>query len=606
MFRNVSDPNTELYFELFVHVLEHAQRRLQRELGSVIRAVKRPRELLEGPPLFDFFTRLILECQGRIRKLAGRRTTDAWVLASRRHLACEILSREPVDGVPMLRPDEHEALATFHVAVGYWSRPGNTYLPDREQTHELDFTSDVVADTHVLLGLCRTYNQLQSQRRTTLIHGTRLGEDPLPTVSIPTELQARIDAFMARATGPQMFATSGLGTSPMAADNEDMIALGEKLDERRAWQHLLTGALRHFSSQDHTQPFRTPSGVLPFCVSIVDFGQVVDALDVVGESLLANPEVGVSPIEIVAPFLSLAHLFNNRIEAPDSIAFYTLQARAVFTIEERYAIDRIEHNLPFILECFEVDPQKWDAGSMTRAWVERFVAHPTPRRFCQSTDGIELGRILPLVLSAADKWLVDFHIYPRAFSSLVRRSRLRGDVDSTKGRRFEAYVRQQLMRAVPGARVVETLEGKEVRDGRNNLGDLDVCIAVGSTVLAVECKSWRYQGTESCMTYDAAETCTRKRFEHLVTVVKKQFRRAEALASGSSNLIVPEGIERIIPILATPIPEPVEVFFDDDELFLERPSTLTILDPHQLAKLVRLWDERGVPKVGCAVRAKSE
>ena len=136
------DPNTEAYYAAFQRAQQTAEKALQKEVKKIVDEVEAARAFanritpvlrsdgsmsfpgLHGDRAFAWLTDLILEIENVMARLLSKRTSEIWMLQSKRQLACRMMDKEAWESGSLSFAEELQA--KLACAIGQFACPGNS------------------------------------------------------------------------------------------------------------------------------------------------------------------------------------------------------------------------------------------------------------------------------------------------------------------------------------------------------------------------------------------------------------------------------------------------------------------------------------------------
>jgi tetratricopeptide (TPR) repeat protein len=575
------DPNTEAYYVVWSITRKCAQEELDRETKEIVSRVEnsvgvewgRSAQTLYltltadasvGMPTLDretayrWLTEMVIETEMAIERRASKRTSDIWLLQSRRDLACSLWQKQVRDEETTFELGIRAKLAK---AIALFAAPGNTSLPNEGGPYEIPVSKDLAIDIHVLSGLCRLHENCLIQRRRLLIGGTvTLSVEPFPVVELSARVRARLSIFTKRLSG------NGDVFSRIGFHVPHLDPTAEELPDDAMWR-LFCVAARAMPVPNA----ETASELRPYALVWYDALRFLEVLQFFAPAIEA--QWGMHPLEIVSAALVTCMYWRNRILDPETAIQmrYVAETRAVFSIEEQELLDFLSAGLPIVSAKLgkEID------GSRVPSVIRLFFEHSNQRSVSTSSErNIRLVGPIPFLFRAADKFLIDLSMILMAFSSIVNWLDLSRLPLQKKGKMFEDQVRNFLLAREPGIKAVPEMERKFIDEAGMEVGEADVVVQVKDTAFLIECKSYRYRGTDDCLSFAEASRRTRG----IPTWVNQVRATAKYLAEHPKGRKhqVPSHVRWIVPVICSTATE--VIFQDNPAMFIvedELPITMT-------------------------------
>ena len=597
------DPNTEEYFRIWSVTRECAQEELDRETKEIVSRVegsvgvdwitgRRTLHLtlnadasigiptLNRETAYRWLTEMVIETEDAIERRASKRTTDIWLLQSRRDLACSLWRKKIREGEDTF---DLAIRAKFAKAIALFAVAGNTALPSEGGSYEIPVSKDLAVDIHVLLGLCRLHENCLIQRRRLLVGGTvALTVEPFPVVVLPARVRSRLSIFTRRLRGGgNVFSRIGFHLPPLDPAKE---ALPD------AAFRLFCVAVRAIPTGEEIPEAEIPSEVRPYDLLWYDARSILEILQFFTAAI--EEQWGMSPLEIVSAALVTCMWLRNCILDPETAVQmrYVAETRAVFSIEREELLAYLSARLPVVSAKLDKGIDKTRVPSVIRLFLEHFAqGGPSTSREVHGRK-IRLVGPIPFLFCAADKFIIDLSMILLGFSSIVNWLDMSRLPLQKKGKLFEDQVRNYLLAGDPGVKGVPEMERKFFEESGIEVGEADVVVQVKDTAFLIECKSYRHRGTDDCISFAEASHRTRG----IVAWVHQVHSTARYVAEhprGRKHQ-VPSKVCWIVPLVCSATIE--VVFQDDPEMFLVEDEVPITMTPPEILAFIQSgrWQDR--------------
>ena len=580
---------------MFAMMAPHAEEACQEEISRIFSQAGVSFEIagLKEHAAYALFSKLILEAAESIKNCANKYTTDLLLLQSRRHLACMLFSFKDFS-YPI--PDI-DVLTYITTAIAYFAAPGNTLLPDKEGQYQINATARHIIDMHILFRLCMIYRYLIIERKRLVHKGVIEFLGPFPKVRLPCDIEKCISIHTQRTEhvntgGIRVFSRMGMFVKDVTKQD---------LTRENIWFNFIVGVIRRLDELK-SKKWRFPSEVRPFGFTVINAKSILEELQLFRQDI--QHKWGMTPLEIVAPILTICHLVRIRLVKPKMKMQYeyTAETRSIFSFEQSFIEDCLIRELPFIFEQFGEHINSIQVKEVIAKFFDKFLSQPG--RYCFSSPKIFSSgpeshqktlllnrREIPFLFQAGNKILLDLFSVPLAFSSILNRLDITNIDSKQKGKRFEKDVREFLVSRDSDVHSVPQME-RTFFENERPVGEADVVVRVDDTAFLLECKSRRVRNIDDCFSYGEAV----RRLRPIREWTKQVRHIAEYLATHpiGKNYEVPSYIKWIVPIICSTYVELTDIA--DVSIYLVKDEIPITMTPREVLEFIqaRLWKRNRV------------
>jgi Holliday junction resolvase-like predicted endonuclease len=524
-----------------------------------------------GVAAFDLFTRILLDTEESLARRFAEQSTDLWLIRSRQHLVCDLLSMPPSDDFEAA--NRMYAYQRLPRALARLSTSSGSAPPSNGGEGGSRVADDVPVGVSAIVALLSWYGLCQLFRRRIVLGGavtvdrSFFGDFNLPGAALPPQRAAQLPAILVREKRAllPMLGNVGLDVPMLEVPMLDFEGPVREVYERpygfmeflvaERPTSLFTAGVHRFDT--FAVGTKHVSDVRVFEPLWVDGRDLLQALEFLHEEIV--DVWGLPPHQIVAAAISLCRFARGALLRPTNRRTVERQftTRALVSAGVTEVETYLENELPRTMEALGDGFGSGRASTVAKAVLQQLVE--VPRRQPPDRDGpqLKLDGPVPFVIREGDRVVIDLYALPLAMSSLVEFRPFTGPRVQEKGGWYEDAVRRFLVRSDTAISSVPSME-QEFRVRGRTVGEADVVVRLGDTAFVIECKSRRANRIDDCLTLDEARARARK-----VQEWASQARRTAlhlATHPNGDGYEVPVGIDWLVPIVCSQL---LEIDWDD-------------------------------------------
>ena len=188
----------------------------------------------------------------------------------------------------------------------------------------------------------------------------------------------------------------------------------------------------------------------------------------------------------------------------------------------------------------------------------------------------------PLYKVSPDWVVADWLFMDHLLNLFIIGASSQDEMKETKAHRLEADLENWVLKKTSGFGVSRLLRrNQHLRLNAKEYGELDISMIRGSVGYIVDCKAYRV--SIGCLRGDARDT--NNRYSYMEKELKKVIVTSRTLAEHprGDNYRLPDGVERLIPLVCSPYVEPL---YDFDEKHLVSTNVPRVCTPLELVDLL--------------------